>query len=67
MAATFSKGDVVEMKSGGPRMTVVDVEGGGTVHCAWFDGSDQRKDSFDAETLKSASKRGPAVVSLGRA
>lgn len=33
---TFDPGDVVSLKSTGPRMTVISVEDD-TCHCAWFD------------------------------
>lgn len=43
MVESFSKGDVVMLKSGGPKMTInwLDGEGMGKVaHCQWFDNSD---------------------------
>ncbi len=36
MSTKFSKGDVVQLKSGGPRMTVDDLDGN-RVGCIWFD------------------------------
>ncbi len=30
-------GDVVRLKSGGPKMTVVSVSAKGEVECSWFD------------------------------
>ena len=32
---TFEPGDVVELKSGGPAMTVIEVKEDG-VHCIWY-------------------------------
>ena len=32
---TFEPGDVVELKSGGPAMTVIEVKEDG-VHCMWY-------------------------------
>ena len=29
-------GDIVMLKSGGPLMTVVEIENGKTAHCVWF-------------------------------
>lgn len=51
--SVFSTGDVVEMKIGGPRMTVERVDK--FIRCAWFD-SDNRlqRDAFDAVALKLA-------------
>lgn len=60
----FKKGDIVKLKSGGPKMTVVslgDYSGGMSlgpkdgVECTWFD--DKHKQSsavFDAETIHMA-------------
>ena len=46
----FKPGDVVQLKSGGPLMTVVRVEPGtdGTpmVECTWFDKSEQKNSVF---------------------
>jgi uncharacterized protein YodC (DUF2158 family) len=48
----FSVGDVVELKSGGPSMTVVEVESSGHVIAQWFDDSDLRSGGFLPETLR---------------
>lgn len=59
---SFKKGDVVQLKSGGPLMTVADVgdysdmgmgpkEG---VKCDWFEKDQRRTELFDAATLKQA-------------
>lgn len=41
MTERFKAGDVVQLKSGGPKMTVswidTDVTGDPVVHCSWFD------------------------------
>jgi uncharacterized protein YodC (DUF2158 family) len=51
----FKVGDVVKLNSGGPTMTVSQVEsGGGHVRCIWFSGDDLKVESFDPVTLKSA-------------
>lgn len=58
MADTFSIGDSVRLKSGGPGMTVeqteADGDGRGTpyVHCAWFDGKEKKIGSFPAATVE---------------
>lgn len=36
--AQFNPGDVVQLKSGGPRMTVDTVEAGPIYKCVWFEG-----------------------------
>jgi uncharacterized protein YodC (DUF2158 family) len=51
----FNVGDVVMLKTGGPRMT---VEGIGSaldekaVNCVWYDGSRRVRESFDAVLLE---------------
>ena len=41
MDTSFKPGDVVQLNSGGPKMTVVSVQSDGTLRCVWFqeDGS----------------------------
>jgi uncharacterized protein YodC (DUF2158 family) len=36
MDESFKPGDVVQLNSGGPRMTVVAVQSDGTLRCIWF-------------------------------
>lgn len=57
MASPFNIGDVVSLKSGGPRMTVdyIETEDDGTVKvwCVWFDDKREHKSQvFSAETLE---------------
>lgn len=53
---TFQIGDVVELKSGGPLMTVHHLNSGGAYTCVWFntDGHTHTLQNglFKAETLK---------------
>lgn len=49
----FKKGDVVQLKSGGPIMTVYDVSGNGHIGCEWFDKKDEHHDrTFAAESIE---------------
>jgi len=48
---TIEAGDVVEVKSGGPRMTVDWVEEG-EVCCTWFSRSKREQAKFRLTTLK---------------
>ena len=48
----FVIGDIVELKSGGPKMTVVDPEYGDEIQCTWFDGKKQGFGNFPPEALK---------------
>ncbi|ESX31952.1 DUF2158 domain-containing protein [Mesorhizobium sp. M1060] len=36
MAETYKAGDIVQLKSGGPDMTVSSEVGGGDLICKWF-------------------------------
>jgi len=40
----FKVGMIVQLKSGGPKMTVVEMEG--SIHCKWFSGSNLNMDRF---------------------
>lgn len=60
--STLAKGDVVRVKSGGPRMTVEKTGqfGGGMsgrsefqgAVCVWFDGTSVKRESFPIEVLE---------------
>jgi len=59
----FKTGDVVELKSGGPKMTIHDLKGS-MATCVWFVGKDKKQDVFDVDMLKkpmrsSSTRRGP--------
>jgi uncharacterized protein YodC (DUF2158 family) len=53
---TFQIGDVVQLKSGGPKMTVEDVGqnaiGADTVWCSWFDGNKKVQGTFAPQALQ---------------
>ena len=52
-------GDVVQLKSGGPTMTVEVKETAGTViRCIWFDNAELKRGIFPAATLKVAEAEG---------
>ena len=51
----FKTGDQVQLKSGGPIMTVEKYAGENTVTCIWFEGGgkgDKKSDKFIEDTLK---------------
>jgi uncharacterized protein YodC (DUF2158 family) len=55
MVNQFKAGDVVQLKSGGPKMTVTEIElfnGKPVVYCSWFVGTKQEKSDFTPEALK---------------
>ena len=49
-------GDVVQLNSGGQKMTVEKLNGS-NVDCVWFDGTELKKDSFDISLLTLYSER----------
>jgi uncharacterized protein YodC (DUF2158 family) len=51
MAAQFKPGDVVQLKSGGPKMTVKNISSNGEIVALWFAGAKQESGSFPPETL----------------
>lgn len=51
----FEIGDVVRLKSGGPRMTVVDQsmdQSMNSFQCAWFDGAELKAEWFRTEIIE---------------
>ena len=51
--AAFKIGDIVQLKSGGPKMTVTDfaVFGRDLVHTSWFAGSKEATGTFPVDAL----------------
>jgi len=47
----YKVGDIVQLKSGGPKMTIDGIEEGEYL-CKWFAGSKVEWGSFKPETLK---------------
>ncbi len=49
----FEIGDVVQLKSGGPEMTIDDVpgSGGSRYHCVWFAGNKVQSGYFNREAF----------------
>lgn len=53
----YQQGDIVQLRSGGPQMTVADVDdllGEPSYECTWFRGEDLRRGTFKAHELVSA-------------
>ncbi|QTE37218.1 DUF2158 domain-containing protein [Mucilaginibacter gossypii] len=46
----IESGDVVQLKSGGPKMTA-ESHGNSGWHCKWFDGTDLKHGTFFAKSL----------------
>ena len=70
----FQPGDLVQLKSGGPVMTVEQVSevmtGGQGVWCIWFEKVGNRqvaqRETFPPVTLEKATRPGMGVISVGR-
>ncbi len=56
--ADWKKGDLVEVKAGGPRMVIDDIHANGSVFCLWFDGKKRDSGMFAPETLKPSPEGG---------
>lgn len=52
MAENFKNGDIVQLKSGGPKMTIDGVDSDFGVHAVWFTGSKRESAHFVPEILK---------------
>lgn len=52
MIGSVKAGDVVRLKSGGPKMTVSGFKATGTVICVWFEGSKKEVGLFKEEALR---------------
>ncbi len=50
MANQFKAGDVVQLKSGGPKMTVDKVDGE-KIWCTWFANDQPQRSPFPAEAI----------------
>ncbi|MBB3562884.1 uncharacterized protein YodC (DUF2158 family) [Rhizobium sp. BK512] len=50
----FKVGDIVMLKSGGPKMTVVSVVSSTTVQTSWFAGAKNEKAHFAVDALEVA-------------
>lgn len=54
MTHQLKTGDIVQLKSGGPKMTVRDVEQT-RVYCQWFAGSKLESGGFPVDSVEPAS------------
>lgn len=58
MAEELKIGDVVQLKSGGPSMTLEEIDFTGGALCAWFEGKKVEKRTFQLTSLEKAKKPG---------
>ncbi|HCH4002762.1 TPA: DUF2158 domain-containing protein [Vibrio parahaemolyticus] len=63
---SFNEGDVVKLKSGGPKMTVVEV-GDHECFCRWFDAKGQQMaDNFELAALEKVEGNNPMSFRVSR-
>ena len=56
--AQIKVGDVVKLKSGGPKMTVESTESNPAGFlCTWFDGADKKSSCFQPDALEPVGKK----------
>jgi uncharacterized protein YodC (DUF2158 family) len=48
----FEIGQVVQLRSGGPKMTVHSLVSDGDVVCQWFEGNEVHEENFPKDVLK---------------
>jgi uncharacterized protein YodC (DUF2158 family) len=48
----FEIGNVVQLRSGGPKMTVHSLVSDGDVVCQWFEGNEVHEENFPKDVLK---------------
>lgn len=53
METSFKVGDIVQLKSGGPKMTVTNTNTGSkdVIHTSWFAGSKKEAGAFPVQAL----------------
>jgi uncharacterized protein YodC (DUF2158 family) len=50
----FEIGDVVQLRSGGPKMTIHSLASDGDVACQWFEGNEVHEGDFSNKVLRKA-------------
>jgi uncharacterized protein YodC (DUF2158 family) len=61
----WKPGDLVQMKSGGPPMTVAGQDQLGRIICDWFVGTNQKNGAFNAAVLKKYEPPKPISIMRG--
>lgn len=60
----FKLGDVVQLKSGGPLMTVTAIASAGDYVCEWFSGDEPKWREFKAHALRGESQAPAPFVAM---
>jgi uncharacterized protein YodC (DUF2158 family) len=61
---SFNAGDVVRLKSGSPKMTVVKMDDAGDCECIWMVEGQKKQDTFPAVLLEAYEEPGYSVDSF---
>jgi uncharacterized protein YodC (DUF2158 family) len=60
----LQRDDIVELKSGGPKMTILSLDGSsGEALCIWFEGKNRNEEIFDVSRLRKIYHRKPKGLS----
>ena len=51
MSDNFKPGDTVQLKSGGPKMTIYNIDGS-EAFCSWFEGNKRERGRFELTSLE---------------
>jgi uncharacterized protein YodC (DUF2158 family) len=61
----FKEGDVVQLKSGGPKMTIIALDNSsGEATCSWCEGRKPNEDIFDVVALELIAQQKPTSNSF---
>ena len=55
-------GDIAELKTGGPKMTILSLDGSsGEAVCIWFEGKNRNEEIFDVGALRKVHQQKPRM------
>ena len=57
MTDQIKVGDVVQLKSGGPKMTVASIDEKGRAWCSWFVNGENHREVFRPESLEQVDQK----------
>jgi uncharacterized protein YodC (DUF2158 family) len=58
----LQQGDIAELKSGGPKMTILSLDGSsGEAMCVWFEGKNRNEEIFDVAALRKVHQQKPRM------
>ena len=61
----LQRDDIVELKGGGPKMTILSLDGAsGEAMCLWFEGKNRNEEIFDVGALRKIHQQKPTMHSV---